>query len=119
MSWSSAQQYCKDKYTYGLATIKSIEDIKKLNRWAVGTSVAWIGLNDDPNSWRGFMTSDANSWRWSSTGETNLNGYQAWDVFEPNNRYREYCVQMESTGYWNDFDCGSLKPFICYTGKKS
>lgn len=117
MTWTQAQRYCRAIYT-DLATITSMDDISRLNRTTVGPSAVWIGLNDDPNSWAKVMTNDANSWRWSLGGQTNNKGYQAWSSSEPNDRYIEYCGVMYSDGSWNDYSCGALSTFVCFTGKK-
>ncbi|KAK7883869.1 hypothetical protein WMY93_026992 [Mugilogobius chulae] len=68
MSWADAQQHCREHYT-DLATLKNDEDVNKLE--FPNETWVWIGLFDDPASWKGAMTSDSNSWRWSSTGITN------------------------------------------------
>ncbi|XP_078027324.1 C-type lectin lectoxin-Enh4-like [Epinephelus lanceolatus] len=65
MTWAAAQRYCRTKYT-DLATIESMDDIDRLQP-TFSYSWAWIGLIDDPISWKGTMGSDTNSWRWSAT----------------------------------------------------
>ncbi|XP_055359194.1 C-type lectin domain family 17, member A-like [Betta splendens] len=115
MTWSNAQQYCRANYT-DLATFNSMNEISSLNRPALSTSVAWIGLNDDPKGWMGVMASDANSWRWSATGAPSTTGYQSWLIDEPNDKYIEYCVTMNSNGFWNDLSCNTSSSFICFTG---
>ena len=79
---------------------------------------AWIGLNDDPQSWKKIMGHDDNSWRWSATGETSTTGYQFWHEVQPDNYETEYCVQMKF-GKWGDESCESTFHFVCYTGKKT
>ena len=116
MSWSDAQQYCREKYT-DLATIASMDDISRLQS-AFSYSCAWIGLNDDPASWMGPQGNDTNSWRWSATGETSKTGYQKWFAGEPNYAAgEEICVIMVN-GEWYDLSCGNDRAFVCYTGKK-
>ncbi|XP_067365069.1 macrophage mannose receptor 1-like isoform X1 [Channa argus] len=114
MTWATAQKYCRTNYT-DLATIRSMEEISRLNRPTSITSVAWIGLNDDPNGWLGFMRNDANSWRWSATGEGSKTGYKNWATYEPNDKYIEYCGTMNIYGYWNDISCATVSSFVCYT----
>uniref|UniRef100_A0A3B4AA24 C-type lectin domain-containing protein n=1 Tax=Periophthalmus magnuspinnatus TaxID=409849 RepID=A0A3B4AA24_9GOBI len=114
LSWAGAQQYCREHYT-DLATVENEEDVNKLkipdNTWA------WIGLFDDPASWKGVMTSDSNSWRWSSTGTTSPGGYQNWPSNDPNNYgAKELCVYIQN-GLWRDYSCTTALHFFCYTGK--
>uniref|UniRef100_A0A3P8TUA6 C-type lectin domain-containing protein n=1 Tax=Amphiprion percula TaxID=161767 RepID=A0A3P8TUA6_AMPPE len=102
MSWADAQQYCRVKYN-DLATIESMDDVSRLKRPALETSAAWIGLTDDPKSWRGTMGNDANSWRWTATDETSRTGYHDWAPGHPNNyRGKENCGHVTRTGKWAD-----------------
>lgn len=117
MTWAQAQSYCRHRYT-DLATISSMEHISRLSRPALETAAAWIGLSDDPQSWRDNMGSDLNSWRWSATGETSSNGFHNWGVGEPNNVQTEECAAMIATGDWMDFSCAYWRSFVCFTSKK-
>uniref|UniRef100_A0A672YCU3 C-type lectin domain-containing protein n=1 Tax=Sphaeramia orbicularis TaxID=375764 RepID=A0A672YCU3_9TELE len=107
-----------EKYT-DLATFESMEEIQRLNRPELLTSLVWIGLRDDPKSWKESMGNDVNSWRWSATGETSQTGYQNWDSIEPNYyQGKQTCViMMMPTGKWFDKDCRELYHFVCYAGK--
>ncbi|XP_071325133.1 macrophage mannose receptor 1-like [Trachinotus anak] len=118
MTWTDAQRYCREKHT-DLATIESIDDLSKLNRPSSDTSLMWIGLTDDPKSWKGVMGNDANSWRWSATGETSETDYQNWNTNEPNNSQGdETCVFANGNRKWLDEVCSSEQYFICFDGKK-
>ncbi|KAI3360772.1 hypothetical protein L3Q82_013006, partial [Scortum barcoo] len=72
MTWADARQYCREKHA-DLATFESMDDINRLQPSNTYTLPAWIGLNDDPRSWKGAMTNDENSWRWSTTAPTPTN----------------------------------------------
>lgn len=114
MSWADAQRYCRIKYT-DLATVGSMSDISRLNRPSSETSFLWIGLSDDPNSWRGIIGNDTNSWRWSATGETKKTGYHNWQQGQPNNHGAyEICVSEMRDGTWNDEGCTMKFYFVCY-----
>lgn len=117
MNWADAQHYCREKYT-DLATIESMDDISRLKP-DFSYTWAWIGLKDDPESWKGDLGNDSNSWRWSTTGETSKTGYQSWDVNEPNSKKaNENCVLMANDGKWRDANCQFSLSFVCYTGEK-
>ncbi|XP_041799008.1 C-type mannose receptor 2-like [Chelmon rostratus] len=114
VNWADAQHYCREKYT-DLATIESMDDISRLKP-DFSYTWAWIGLKDDPESWKGDLGNDSNSWRWSTTGETSKTGYQSWDVNEPNSKKaNENCVLMANDGKWRDANCQFSLSFVCYT----
>ncbi|XP_042345542.1 macrophage mannose receptor 1-like isoform X2 [Plectropomus leopardus] len=114
MTWTDAQSHCRSKYT-DLATFESVDDQKRLEPVAPGLWF-WIGLHDDPKSWREGFGSEANSWRWSATGGTSRTGYQNWAVYQPNNYYTdEGCVEMITNGGWTDVRCNTNRRFVCYT----
>uniref|UniRef100_A0A8C4E2I4 C-type lectin domain-containing protein n=2 Tax=Dicentrarchus labrax TaxID=13489 RepID=A0A8C4E2I4_DICLA len=113
MSWTEAQHYCREKYT-DLATIESMDDISRLKP-DFSYNYAWIGLRDDPKSWKESMGNDSNSWRWSATGQTSKTGYHNWNVGQPNGEWSHAnCVSMGTNGKWYDTDCNSLWSFVCY-----
>uniref|UniRef100_A0A3B3E0U2 C-type lectin domain-containing protein n=1 Tax=Oryzias melastigma TaxID=30732 RepID=A0A3B3E0U2_ORYME len=101
MSWSEAQQYCREKYT-DLATFDSMDDLKRLKA-NFSYSWAWIGLHDDPAAWRTSMGNESNSWRWSATGQTSRTGFQSWNSYSPDYwKGTETCATMDGRGQWND-----------------
>ncbi len=116
MKWTDAQHYCREKYS-DLATFTSKEDINRVSRPVIASTMTWIGLRDDPRSWQGVMGNDVNSWRWSATDEFSKTGFQNWHSKEPNNDDADYCVRMNSDGTWKDVPCLDLNRFVCYTGK--
>ncbi|XP_077950748.1 macrophage mannose receptor 1-like [Gasterosteus aculeatus] len=111
MTWAGAQRYCREEYT-DLATFESTDDVSRLPPDT--KPYRWIGLSDDPKSWRGTMGNDPNSWRWSSTGETSRTGYQNWAAGKPANALQP-CAVMLADGRWNEYSCESALYFFCYT----
>ncbi|MEQ2284720.1 hypothetical protein AMECASPLE_024408 [Ameca splendens] len=103
MPWYNAQQYCRKHHT-DLATFESMDGIRLETPFSY--SSAWIGLWDDPQSWKYNMGNKSNSWRWSATGETIKTGYQKWDFGNPDYYdATERCVYMVTDGRWGDVDC--------------
>ncbi|XP_071340275.1 macrophage mannose receptor 1-like [Trachinotus anak] len=114
MTWTHAQHYCREKHT-DLATIESADDLSSLIRPKTDTSWIWIGLTDDPKSWKGVMGKDANSWRWSATGETSETDYHNWYSNEPNNEdAHQKCVLMYMDGRWIDATCQQSLSYVCF-----
>uniref|UniRef100_A0A672FAR5 C-type lectin domain-containing protein n=1 Tax=Salarias fasciatus TaxID=181472 RepID=A0A672FAR5_SALFA len=113
-NWTEAQRYCR-KFYNDLATFESMDDIDQLNRPSFIEEWAWIGLWDDPKSWKGAMSSDSNSWRWSATGSTSTTGYH--NLVTDFWFGKETCVNI--FGQWQDAYCSNIYYFICYTGKKT
>uniref|UniRef100_A0AAV2LVU6 C-type lectin domain-containing protein n=1 Tax=Knipowitschia caucasica TaxID=637954 RepID=A0AAV2LVU6_KNICA len=113
-TWYDAQQHCRTHYT-DLATFRNMEDIERFQRPASFTGNAWIGLFDDPASWKRVMGNESNSWRWSSTGTTSPGGYQNWLSSEPDHHgATNYCGLIRD-GLWGDGGCTSQLPFVCFT----
>uniref|UniRef100_A0A3Q2EJR6 C-type lectin domain-containing protein n=1 Tax=Cyprinodon variegatus TaxID=28743 RepID=A0A3Q2EJR6_CYPVA len=115
LTWYEAQQYCREHYT-DLATFESMDDINRLEA-PFSYRYAWIGLWDDPNSWKHQMGNESNSWRWSATGETSKTGYQSWGPGDPDFKDgKETCVMTSNEGAWYDKNCEHELNFICYIG---
>ncbi|XP_029361078.1 macrophage mannose receptor 1-like [Echeneis naucrates] len=113
-TWTDAQKYCREKYT-DLLSIESNDDLRLMNSVSVPTTWSWIGLHDDPKSWKGVMGKDENSWRWSATSETSENGFQNWAPTEPNNLgSNQHCVRISPEGEWIDMRCTERFQFVCY-----
>ncbi|KAG7474102.1 hypothetical protein JOB18_002101 [Solea senegalensis] len=114
MTWYQAQNYCRQHYT-DLATFESHDDISMLEP-TFSYSSAWIGLFDDPKSWKEKLGNDHNSWRWSETGQTGKTTFQAWASREPSFwNAQEACVIMNTNGNWVDTNCTKTLTFVCYT----
>ncbi|XP_028327161.1 macrophage mannose receptor 1-like [Gouania willdenowi] len=114
MSWADAQSYCRDKYK-DLATFESMEDIQKLKRPSVASAQAWIGLRDDPKSWKETFGNATNSWRWSATEKPSFTNYSNWKDGSPK-RFREqrYCSLVMVSGDWTEATCSQIREFICF-----
>uniref|UniRef100_A0A3Q3GGY3 C-type lectin domain-containing protein n=1 Tax=Labrus bergylta TaxID=56723 RepID=A0A3Q3GGY3_9LABR len=112
MNWTDAQQYCREKYT-DLATIESMADNNRVK--GTESTFTWIGLHDDPLSWKGIGGNERNSWRWSSTGEFTERDKHNWRQSEPNSLYgQQHCVVMNSDTSLDDEDCNREFDFVCY-----
>lgn len=117
-NWTAAQQYCRQHYT-DLATFKSLEESTQVMRPSWYSGYAWIGLFDDPASWRGVMGNDSNSWRWSATGNTNPGGFQNWAVGQPNYYAAAHTRVAILRGQWYDGPYWHQHTFVCFTGKNT
>ncbi|XP_028316120.1 macrophage mannose receptor 1-like [Gouania willdenowi] len=114
MSWANAQRYCRDKYK-DLATFESMEDIQKLKRPILATAQVWIGLRDDPKSWKENLGNAKNSWRWSTTGKPSSTGYSSWANGQPKKfKDKLYCSTVNNRGKMYDASCGLKRKFICF-----
>ncbi|XP_076145781.1 C-type mannose receptor 2-like [Alosa pseudoharengus] len=107
-TWTEAQHYCKEQYI-DLATIENMEDMQMMMDTAKGyDGQAWIGLHQTA----------VPSWKWSladggsySPGEVN---FTKWDKGEPSGGAGEECAERLPGGLWNDKDCNTPLPFVCY-----
>ncbi|MGL6083698.1 MAG: lectin-like protein [Gammaproteobacteria bacterium] len=108
-NWNDAQSYCRAEYT-DLAIIRNTKHMMQLQH-EINTqkfsSIAWIGLYVDTNSWR-----------WSMGNEP-LGTMRPWGKNQPNNAGGiQECTVVTPDG-WVDFFCNSQFHFICFDGKKN
>ncbi|KAK6470010.1 macrophage mannose receptor 1-like isoform X1, partial [Huso huso] len=97
MNWSSAQTYCRDKYT-DLATVHSQEEAKQL-----------LGiLNMDTNAWIGMYHDVSENWQWSNGDEVTYN----------TRRVKLFCATVSQDRDWTDSVCHDTKHFMCYNSSK-
>ncbi|KAM9449810.1 putative C-type lectin domain family 20 member A [Clarias gariepinus] len=103
-TWSNAQLYCRAHYL-DLATVQTNYDWQKLDAEAARnalTTTGWIGLYNRYNEWY-----------WTCATCTYLLSHFA--PGQPDNAGgNQTCVAINSNGYWEDYACTDLKPFICY-----
>ncbi|XP_034158431.1 putative C-type lectin domain family 20 member A isoform X2 [Pangasianodon hypophthalmus] len=112
-TWSEAQAYCQAEHT-DLAIIASNDDMVQLQNEIQSeqfSSIAWIGLYND-----------INSWRWS-LGNEPLGSMRTWYPEQPDNYYaRDECAVISLSG-WFDELCTYLFPIVCFddtqTGNQS
>ncbi|KAA0721303.1 hypothetical protein E1301_Tti022181 [Triplophysa tibetana] len=102
MTWDEAQVYCR-QYHFDLVTVQNYEDwtnVQKAVQPAL-TSAVWIGLYNNISSWRwSYQNEDISFYSWSESQPNNGNG-------------QEECGLISSIG-WNDRDCSTEYPFICF-----
>ncbi|XP_048826637.1 C-type lectin BfL-2-like [Brienomyrus brachyistius] len=109
LSFANAEITCRQKAPGGhLASVHNaranadlIRIVKKRSRgqWSI-----WLGGMRLCKSSR-FIWTDGSHWN-----------FQKWAPGEPNNAWNnENCMEMyiKYIGYWNDFPCEGLRPFVC------
>jgi len=109
MTWYDAKSYCNNLECGGhLLTVNN----GAANRWIMGRSRTWIGLNDLGGD------SDEGYFKWES-GRLYDSSQRLFNSGEPNdgaNNYMEDCIEANivSGAYnWNDYSCDDRKPFAC------
>lgn len=93
MSWSSAQTYCRTKYT-DLTSIRYQQEYNRIMS-AIDQTDWWVGL---------FRY----GWVWS---DKNNSTFRHWDNNQPVGGLGR-CAQVQTTGF-DDVPCASTLPFIC------
>ncbi|CAI5670015.1 unnamed protein product [Oreochromis niloticus] len=113
MNWTEAQSYCREHFT-DLVTIYN-SNINQL-LFSVSPRIndfAWIGLYDDPYSWK-----------WSMEGKLFYVGstheFVIWANGQPDCvNAKEYCVALQGQTQMNDRPCGDSYPFLCYNASST
>ncbi|XP_058252481.1 C-type mannose receptor 2-like isoform X1 [Hemibagrus wyckioides] len=111
VTWPVAQNYCRETYA-DMATVESALDWLRLREEVAReglTDIAWVGLYND-----------IDTWRWSINNVPLKHGYVLWGSAQPDNTGgHQACGVTGPLGYWWDYSCGNLYPFICYNAINS
>ncbi|KAF5891483.1 macrophage mannose receptor 1-like isoform X1, partial [Clarias magur] len=69
-------------------------------------------------AWIGLQRGDTGRWQWSLEDQTfyrDGDTYRNWSSRQPDNqKQKEYCVDMDKDGKWNDENCDTHQSFVCY-----
>uniref|UniRef100_A0A3B3E0L1 C-type lectin domain-containing protein n=1 Tax=Oryzias melastigma TaxID=30732 RepID=A0A3B3E0L1_ORYME len=99
MSWSSAQQYCRENYK-DLAMIENQEENMEALKAKPNSSIVWIGLYREP-------------WTWS---DGTLSSFRNWEPSGLNNvEKRQHCALENPQHQWADEFCDVPWVFVCQT----
>ena len=107
LMWADADAACQAAGLQ-LASVQSAEQNTLLLAVAYGNNV-WIGGTD---------AASEGTWVWS--GSNTPLSYTNWADGEPNNYYSRYnltedCLELYSSGEWNDQLCGRARKYVCQT----
>ena len=97
MTWYKAREHCQSNYME-FASVRNTTENGRIT--AMIHATAWIGLHRYP---------------WSHWSDGSRATYWNWQIYKPDNYlYNKHCVYMNVTsGYFVDFECGSLHRFAC------
>lgn len=113
LTYSEAQKYCRSSgYFSDLVDAQDKGTLDMLSDFMISaqrsTIPIWIGLYNDNDSWR---------WSFDNVFLTNTS-LKLWSPGQPDNfEGGESCGGINGTGYWQDYNCTTHKPFICYKGE--
>ncbi|KAL1259222.1 hypothetical protein QQF64_009799 [Cirrhinus molitorella] len=102
-SWREAQEYCRTVHT-DLANVRNSSENKDIKD--IAKNDVWIGLFKD-------------SWSWSDQSKSS---FRFWNSSQLSNSRKDrdcVTVMLNQTGKWNDVQCNTTQPFICYGDLKS
>ncbi|XP_043530575.1 C-type mannose receptor 2-like [Chiloscyllium plagiosum] len=103
LSWSEARISCQQQNS-DLLSITELHEQTYINGLLTGYSATlWIGLND--------LDIDG-GWQWSDGSPLK---YLNWERDQPANSFEENCgvIRTESSGRWQNKDCGIARPYVC------
>ncbi|XP_036971227.1 C-type mannose receptor 2-like [Acanthopagrus latus] len=101
MSWTSAQKYCREKFT-DLATVRSDAENQAMHAVAL-SAYPWFGLHIDPNSY------------WSDASNSLFRHWEGASL--PVGSMSVVCgvAALQNSGKWKFFQCETRLPFVCYS----
>uniref|UniRef100_A0A3P9IA90 C-type lectin domain-containing protein n=1 Tax=Oryzias latipes TaxID=8090 RepID=A0A3P9IA90_ORYLA len=102
MSWSSAQQYCRENYK-DLAMIENQEENTEAKNAKPSSDLVWIGLYREPWTWSDGSKSSFRNWL-PNTGLNNIDKNQ-------------HCITENPQHQWADEFCNIPWVFVCHQGE--
>uniref|UniRef100_A0A3P9KSD6 C-type lectin domain-containing protein n=1 Tax=Oryzias latipes TaxID=8090 RepID=A0A3P9KSD6_ORYLA len=102
MSWSSAQQYCRENYK-DLAMIENQEENTEAKNAKPSSDLVWIGLYREPWTWSDGSKSSFRNWL-PTTGLNNIDENQ-------------HCITENPQHQWADEFCNIPWVFVCHQGE--
>ncbi|XP_075993899.1 galactose-specific lectin nattectin-like [Genypterus blacodes] len=104
LSMPDAESYCMRSGGH-LASYHNLRERKCVLR------LIWARFHRARNTWTGLYDA-LKEGRWFYTDGSRFN-YRPWNHREPNNWRNEDCVEMYSSGRFNDLKCGDRRSFVC------
>jgi Lectin C-type domain/Tyrosine-protein kinase ephrin type A/B receptor-like len=103
LTWSAAAAACASSGGW-LAVVHNKAENNFINDLTGFASHAWLGANDQAVVFQ---------WQWPGGRHSSFTN---WGPSQPDNYLnRERCLEMQSTGSWNDLDCGATQGYVCET----
>uniref|UniRef100_H2MP93 C-type lectin domain-containing protein n=1 Tax=Oryzias latipes TaxID=8090 RepID=H2MP93_ORYLA len=102
MSWSSAQQYCRENYK-DLAMVENQEENTEAKNAKPSSDLVWIGLYREPWTWSDGSKSSFRNWL-PNTGLNNIDKNQ-------------HCITENPQHQWADEFCNIPWVFVCHQGE--
>lgn len=114
-SWFVAKARCQES-GMSLARVDSVEEDVWLMQFFTSLSTdttAWIGGSDAEEGKWVWMDGEQ-FWQGDGKGTRVNDLYTRWEGANPDNYGgSENCLEFKRNGYWNDFHCTAVLPFIC------
>jgi len=115
-TWDQARSTCESQ----LMRLARIDDQAE-NDWMRARATQangddddfWIGANDRGTENRWVWTDGAQFWQGRGNGGPVGGLFSRWNGGEPNDSNGEDCAEVNSSGSWNDNDCGRRIEFTC------
>ncbi|XP_033097160.1 mucin-12-like [Anneissia japonica] len=98
-TWENARAFCI-ALGADLAVVKDENENTFID--SISSSDVWIGLRD---------IEEENVWVWIESGE--CSDYTNFNNGEPNDAGNEDCVELETSGRWNDLKCSTKQGYVC------
>ncbi|XP_025111433.1 lymphocyte antigen 75-like [Pomacea canaliculata] len=88
-----------------IGSSKKLLQVRKEMKRRERESHWWVGLRKNKSS--------SNTWKWLEEPPSSTPLVILWDLNQPDNFRIENCAEMFASGFMNDLECSSSRPYIC------